>query len=424
MKPETAYEYPRLRPVEAFPVESREGKFFCLRDPLHYAARPVYVPAAAAALLSLFDGRHSLLDIQAAYARRFGALLFREELERLIASLDEHLLLDGPRFAERRAALEQEFRAAATRPASLAGQAYPAEADALRRALDGYFIHPEGPGEAPPSADAARLVGMVVPHIDFGRGGPCYAWGYRESARTAAERYLVLGTAHVPTATPFVLTRKPFETPLGSVPTDHVFVDRLVATVGPACLADEFAHRAEHSIELQAVFLRHRTPADRPLRIVPILCGSFQAAVAEQRSPRRAPEVQQFLAGLQETRATSAGPSFVVASADLAHVGPQFGDEGEVTAGQRRALADQDAALLRTIEAGDAEGFFATVMREGDRRRICGLSAIYAALALLAPCRGRVLRYSQWPDPQGTVTFAAIGLYGGGKRGAAWRYGE
>jgi hypothetical protein len=51
------------------------------------------------------------------------------------------------------------------------------------------------------------------------------------------------------------------------------------------------------------------------------------------------------------------------------------------------------------------------VAREGDRRRICGLAPIYMALRLAPASSGRLLRYGQWPDPQGTVTFAAVALY-------------
>jgi AmmeMemoRadiSam system protein B len=381
---------------------------------MQYAAAPVYVPAEAAVLLTLFDGRHSLRDIQEAYTRRFGGLLFREHLEELIRGLDEHLLLDGPRFEARRRDLERAFREAPTRPAVLAGRSYPADPGALREQLDGYFQHPEGPREARPSPDAGRLAGVIVPHIDFQRGGPWYAQGYREAEAATPDRWVVLGISHLPTSQPFVLTRKDFETPLGAVPADREVLQALLPAVGPAYLADEFVHRTEHSIECQAVFLRPRTPAGRPVTIVPILCGSLHRFVEEKRSPADAPEVEDFLAALRHALAAVGGTTGVLVSADLAHVGPQFGDAQAVTRGRLQELRDADLALLRLVENGDGEGFFRAVMREGDRRRICGLPAIYAALRLLPGARGRVLAYGQWPDPKGTVTFAAMGLYRGG----------
>ena len=64
--------------------------------------------------------------------------------------------------------------------------------------------------------------------------------------------------------------------------------------------------------------------------------------------------------------------------------------------------------MLQAVTAGDAEGFFRFVQRERDRRRICGLSPIYILLKVLEGVKGTLLRYSQWPDPQGTVTFASL----------------
>jgi AmmeMemoRadiSam system protein B len=406
------YEYPRLRPVEVFAAQIQGRRVICVRDPLQYSHAVVYVGPQTAAILGLLDGQHSLLDIQATYARQFGDLLFREQLLEVIQSLDEHLLLDSPRFADHRAAVDDGFRRSPFRPAILAGKSYPPDAAALRGQLDGYFTAVDGPGDAPSSPAAVGLVGVVLPHIDFARGGPCYAWGYREmEGAPAADRWVILGTVHTPIARPFALTRKDFETPLGIVETDREFVDRLLARVGEEYLEDELAHRGEHSIEFQAVFLRHRTPPELPVRIVPILCGSLHRCVEDRVPPRQDQEIEGFLAALGELIGTVGGRTVVLASADLAHVGPRFGDPRPVTPGQLREVGDADREMLATVEAGDAEAFFGAVARDGDRRRICGLPPVYACLRVLPRAWGRVLRYSQWPDPQGTVTFAAVALY-------------
>ncbi len=407
-----SYEYPRLRPVEAFPAQVRGQEVLCLRDPLQYSEAVVYVPGQTASILGLFDGKHSLLDIQAAFVRRFGTLLFREQLEEVIQSLDEHLLLDSPRFAAHREAVEEEFRSARTRTARLAGKSYPPEASAIRQQLDGYFTAPEGPGDTPPSPSAGKLAGLVLPHIDFARGGPWYAWGYRElEGAPPVDRWVILGTVHAPIEQAFALTRKDFETPLGMVETDQEFVERLLTVVGSQYLEDELAHRGEHSIEFQAVFLRHRTPPSHRVRIVPILCGSLHRFVEDRHSPSEGKKIEAFVAALRQTMGTVKGRSLVMASADLAHVGPRFGDPRPITPGQLREVADADREMLAAVEAGDADAVFHAVARDGDRRRICGLPPIYAALRLLPGARGKLLRYGQWPDPQGTVTFAAVGLY-------------
>jgi len=71
-------------------------------------------------------------------------------------------------------------------------------------------------------------------------------------------------------------------------------------------------------------------------------------------------------------------------------------------------IGGADRAMLEAVEAGDAEGFFDSVARDGDARRICGLSPIYALLRGLGGTRGALKRYAQWPDPQGVVTFASV----------------
>jgi hypothetical protein len=76
------------------------------------------------------------------------------------------------------------------------------------------------------------------------------------------------------------------------------------------------------------------------------------------------------------------------------------------------ARADDLAALDR-VATGDAEGFWAAVMADGNRRRVCGLSAIYTVLRVLAPVEGRVVDYAQGEDPAGgLVGFAACILDG------------
>ncbi len=407
-----SYEYPRLRPLEAFPAMVSGQEVVCLRDPLRYSEAVVYVPAQTASILGLLDGEHSLLDIQEAFVWRFGNLLFREQLLQVIRSLDEHLLLDSPRFAEYRVEIEEGFRRGRSRGASLAGKSYPSDSRALGGQLEAYMAAPDGPGDTPPTPSAASLAGLVVPHIDFSRGGPCYAWGYRELEGTPpTDRFVILGTVHSPITRPFSLTRKDFETPLGAVETDQEFVDHLLEAAGKGYLDDEFAHRGEHSIEFQTVFLRHRTPPGRPVRIVPVLCGSLHRFIEESRSPSEDLAIEAFVAALRRTMATLGGRTVVMASADLAHVGPQFGDPHQITPGQLREVADADREMLKSVEAGDAEAFFRSVARDEDRRRICGLPPIYTLLRLLPGARGRLLRYSQWPDPHGTVTFAAIALY-------------
>jgi hypothetical protein len=50
-------------------------------------------------------------EAQLSYVRRFGTLLTSDRIEKLLAQLDEALLLDSASFRARRSQLEAEFRA-------------------------------------------------------------------------------------------------------------------------------------------------------------------------------------------------------------------------------------------------------------------------------------------------------------------------
>jgi hypothetical protein len=76
--------------------------------------------------------------------------------------------------------------------------------------------------------------------------------------------------------------------------------------------------------------------------------------------------------------------------------------DGEQMIGLRDPAGFTDQVALLPMPLLDLVSLF-----DGDRRRICGASPIYALLRALPGARGRLLRYSQWPDPQGAVTFCA-----------------
>src|SRR5262245_39013362 len=217
---------PRLRPVEAFPATVDGHEVICLRDPSGVTPDVLTASRSLLEILALFDGQHSLLDIQAEIMRPHGTLVLRSELEALVERLDERLFLEGARLDAERARLVVAFRASGVRPAVHAGRAYAGEAGALAEALAGYFSHPEGPGPVG-APGSTRLHGLVAPHIDFHRGGPAYAWAYRAVAEARdADCFIVLGTAHAGLdGHPLAATRKAYDTPFGPVPVDEEVLD-------------------------------------------------------------------------------------------------------------------------------------------------------------------------------------------------------
>ena len=402
---------PRLRALEAFPVEQDGERLIALRDPGGFTDRIALLPRPLLDLVSLFDGDHSIGEIFAILRGRHGdEAPDPADIARVIESFDEAGLLDSPAFDLRKRRIEEDWLALPTRPAAHAGGAYAAAADPLRRQVDAHFSHPDGPGPAGASAAASAalpLAGLLAPHIDFHRGGPTYAWAYRALLeRSDADLFVLLGTCHAGMEDPFAATLKAFETPLGPAAVDRDVFDALLRRSGSDLLASEAAHRGEHSIEFQAVMLK-AVLGRRSFTILPVLASFLHEAVWRGSGPEEDPRVPRFLEALGETIAASGRRVCVIGGVDLAHVGPRFGDPRPNTAETLARVAREDAAMLEAVTAGDAAAFFESVAADGDSRRICGLSPIYAFLRALPGARGQLLRYSQWPDPQGAVTFCA-----------------
>jgi len=399
---------PRLRALEAFPVEQDGERLIGLRDPSGFTEQVVLLPIPALDIVSLFDGEHSLAEIHSVVSARHGQQAFLlEEIADFAERLDDAGFLDSPRFAERRRRIEETWLASPSRPAAHAGGAYADEADALRSQIDGFFVDPGGPGLPEAGAVPRRLRGLIAPHIDFHRGGPTYAWAYRALLERAdADLFVILGTCHGGMADPFTVTLKPYDTPLGSADVDRGFFETLQLRYGHDLLASETAHRREHSIEFQAVMLR-RLLGDRPFTILPVLVSFLHEAVWTGGAPEADPRVPRFLDALGESIGGSARKVCVIGGVDLAHVGPRFGDALANTSAFLERVAREDRKMLEPVIAADPAAFFESVAADGDSRRICGLSPIYAFLRALPGARGELLRYSQWPDQQGAVSFCA-----------------
>ncbi|MFQ5845971.1 MAG: AmmeMemoRadiSam system protein B, partial [Planctomycetota bacterium] len=251
---------------------------------------------------------------------------------------------------------------------------------------------------------------LIAPHIDLGLGADAHA-GARAALQAGGrpDVAVVLGVCHGPSEERFIACRKDFATPLGTLPHDAGLLDRLERRLGRDPTRGQLVHRSEHSVEFQALWLAHLWPDDPPA-IVPFLVGSFEEFVRGGRRPAEDPEVTAFCEALRETVAEDGREVVVVASVDLAHVGPRYGDpEGLDETGEAR-LEAQDRGVLDRIVAGDAGGFFDEIARSRNANRHCGVAPIYVVLEL-GEGAGRLVRYGQGridPPTGSVVSFAAV----------------
>jgi AmmeMemoRadiSam system protein B len=218
---------------------------------------------------------------------------------------------------------------------------------------------------------------------------------------------VILGISHALSSTPFILTTKDFDTPLGLVETDREAVERLGQDLPFDPYRDEYNHLSEHSVEFHAVVLK-RLMKDRPFKIVPVLCCSFHQAISDRCSPLGLPGVREFVKNLDTLKNLES--VHFLASVDLAHMGVQFG--GKPLSRQFLSeLERRDLESLAGMTEGDADRFFATHQADGGERNYCGTPAIYTLLTLF-PERFTLHRYQQCTDPDlgSTVTVCAATL--------------
>ncbi len=394
---------PKLRPVEFFSVRVHGREMVGVRDPEGIVEDTLLLPPPVALVASLLDGKREIVDVQTEYARRSGGeILLRADLERIVTELDEAGLLLTESYQDRRRKLLEAYRRAEVREAYHAGRSYPSDPETLRAMLHRYLETVN-----PTELLGLRPRGVIAPHIDFHRGGWCYGWAYAALRGSPARTFLLLGVAHAACPAPFVLTEKPFRTPLGTVPVDASFVEALRARAGDLT-EHELVHRNEHSLEFQVLFLQAALEGEE-FTIVPLLCSGFEQWCGVG-SPREVPEIERVI---QALRALVSGREdvAVVVGVDLSHVGPRFGDRDppDVRLASRTSLRDH--AVLEALVRGDPEAFWREGMADGNRQRIDALSAVYTALRVLEPVRGRLLRYGQAPDPAGgIVSFASLVL--------------
>ena len=396
---------PLLRNLQPQMIQHRGKPAILLRDPLRLTSRAVALPAQLALLLGLCDGSRDPAGIRAALEIRAGVRVSQSSIESILREMDEALLFDNERFAAALAVAGREYRQAAFRTPGLAGESYPSDPDELRGFLRGYVEGLDPAATPVANPEAAR--GLISPHIDYQRGGAVYArvWSAAEQALASAELIVVLGTDHLGGGL-ITLTRQHYATPWGTLPTALNVVDAIAEAIGPdVAYRDEIHHRTEHSIELAMVWL-HYVLGDRSPAVLPILCGSFDPFMESENDPASDETIGEAVRVLR--KAIAGRKSIVVAAADLAHVGPAFGDRYPMDFARRARVKGADEVMLQLIRDGDAEGFFQQLRDERDARKVCGLPPIYMMLRLLGDGRGTLLDYALCPADNQNTSFVSI----------------
>lgn len=258
---------------------------------------------------------------------------------------------------------------------AVAGRFYPARPEELTRDLARYleFVTPR-----------QKAVGCVVPHAGIMYSGHVAGAVYGRLELTPS--YIILCPNHTGRGRSLaVMSRGEWETPLGSAPIDPALAGALKKACG-ALEEDAEAHRFEHSLEVQLIFLQH---LQENFRFVPIAVGLDDYEILGELG--RA--IAAVLAGIQPR-------PLLVSSSDLNHYEPD----------SINRIKDHKA--INCVLALDPRRLYDTVHRENIS--MCGfgptVTMLTAALALGAQ-DAELIRYANSGDITGDRS-AVVGYAG------------
>ena len=411
---------PPLRPeIEAVEVEHDGQPLVLLRDQEGLSKQAIAVSLPGFLVAGLMNGERTAAEIRGLFLKKTGAVLSEEEIVSLSRQLADAGLLETEELRRERERVVRAFRDSSVRPAHVTSYGYPQDAIGLAAYLGKFFKDPNGPGKeakGAASAAGASALGLVVPHIDLERGGPAYAWAYQALSETPPPDVIVaFGTAHMAPDSPWIPTRKEYECIYGRMAVDNALYEafRKILWYDPA--ADEWAHRTEHSLEFQALWLKYLWRDAAPPWL-PVLVSSFDR-FAPETAPSSIETIETAIRAMGDVLAAMKKDGrriLVLAGVDLAHVGPRFGDPIEPTPEVRAKIEAEDRESIDHALRLDADAFYASAVRDGHWRKVCGLSPLYMALRMMARLAdgtpsGRRLTYAQADDPMGgVVSFASL----------------
>lgn len=395
---------PRLRPVQARPVQRQGQQWFALVDSSGLSEAQVALTSPAFFVVTHFDGVHTLASVRAAFQERFNQPLPMEQLRGLIEQLDEAMLLDSPRFAAAMQAQIDAYVASDVRP--MREEALPPE-ELLLPMIERIVQPIDRTGVA---SSTRRLLGLVAPHLDYPRGLPLYTAAYGTLAAQVQvgqvpELVVVLGTNHYGMRAGPVATNKDFETLFGRVAGDSDAVYQMNDLYGDDLLQGQYDHLREHSVELQVHLLARIIGSDR-FKILPLILPD----ACEKESQE---SLSRLAAAILRVAAERDGSMLIVAGADLSHVGSHFGDERPLEPAWLTHVADSDRTMVKQLRMGRPDGFVDGLRDNSNITRICSTGSLYVLRRILDHAAWQDLGYHQACDAEGgtCVTCIAAALW-------------
>jgi len=272
------------------------------------------------------------------------------------------------------------------RPAGVAGAFYPADAAELTAMMDRMLA-----GATLPNIDG-KIVAVVAPHAGYEYSGPVAAYTYAALKGRKFARVVVIAPSHYE-AFDFssVFDGDGYVTPLGMVPVDKEFAQKLVKT-GPSIRLSSRGHTAtrqgaEHAIEVQLPWLQHVLGS---FTLVPVVMGDQSYESSRALGVALARLIREDTRSKRSKAREPADETLIVASSDLSHFHGYDAAEA-IDHKTLSALAEWDyLSMSRNFESRTWEA--------------CGGAPIVAAMIAaerMGANRAEVLRYANTGDVTG-----------------------
>lgn len=272
-----------------------------------------------------------------------------------------------------------------------AGKFYSNSSASLKKEIEECFLHRLGPGKIPQSFSRplSKLIALVLPHAGYMYSGPVAAHGFSLAAASGCpDSVVIIGPNHTGFGSGISITTKgKWRTPLGDLEIDSELA-KAIQVSSQLIDVDEYAHKYEHSIEVQLPFLQYIYGSN--FKLVPI-CMMFQDLTSSR-------DVGSAIANSCKGKNT-----LIIASTDLTHYQPQ------------RIVEANDQLVIEPICRLDEIALQKIV--ETRNISMCGYGAVSSAILaskMLGASKGELLSHHTSGDITGDYTqvvgYCSVGL--------------
>jgi len=235
-------------------------------------------------------------------------------------------------------------------------------------------------------AKKENAIGVVSPHAGYIYSGPVA--GQVLSAIKPKSTYVIMGPNHTGLGAQFSLsTAEAWKTPLGEVKINGKLAEKIKA-LSRHIQADDAAHMAEHSVEVQLPFLQ---ALQKGFDFIPLVISS--ASLETYREIGK--ELARFIKDCKLEKETT-----IIASSDMTHYEPH------------ETAKKKDSMAIEAVLALDEKKLVETVERESIT--MCGYAPtaiMIVAAKLLGARSGRLVKYQTSGDTSGDYS-SVVGYAG------------